>query len=519
MTKYREILRLYSQRISSRDIAASLKCSRNTIRAVITRTAEEGITWPLPDQMTDRVLEQALFGKQSKGQKYKMPDLEYIHQELAKNGVTLTLLWNEYYEGCRMEKSRPFMYSAFCYQYQQFAAKHKASLHVEHKPGERMEVDWAGDTASLIDNISGKSIPVYVFVAVLPCSGYAYAEGFLNRSMESWISAHVHTYEFFEGATRLLIPDNLKTGIEKADWYSPVINKTYQEMAEHYGTVVIPTGVRKPKGKASVERAVGILSTWIIAALRNQQFFSLWELNEAMQHKLADFNRKPFQKKLGSRESAYTEELPFLIPLPATPFELSTWKIATVQLNYHIACDKMNYSVPYEYIKHKVDVRLTAQVVEVFYKEKRIASHKRLYGHYGQYSTTVEHMPEKHRQYTQWNAERFIRWASDIGSFTQQAVKAIIASRKVEQQSYKTCIALLKLAGAYSAGRLERACEKALCYHSCPSFRSINTILKTGSDKGAKETSSKSLGKLEKDTQQYAFTRGNAYYGGKNDAE
>jgi hypothetical protein len=288
-------------------------------------------------------------------------------------------------------------------------------------------------------------------------------------------------------------------------------------MAEYYGTVVIPTGVRKPRQKASVERAVGMLSTWIIAPLRNRDFFSLWELNEAMRQKLTDFNRKPFQKKPGNRESAFAEELPFLIPLPVKPFELSAWKIATVQLNYHIAVDKMNYSVPYEYIKYKVDVRLTAHIVEVFYKGKRIASHKRLYGHSGQYSTTVEHMPEKHRQYTQWNAERFIRWAADIGPFTEQAVNAIIASRKIEQQSYKTCIALLKLVDTYSASRLERACEKALLYHSCPSFRSIQTILKTGSDKQAKETNNESLRRREKDTQQYGFTRGKAYYGGQND--
>jgi transposase len=521
MTKYREILRLHSQGISGRNIAASLKCSRNTIRAVTTRAAEAGIAWPLADKTTDKVLEQTLFGRQPKNQQHKMPDLEYIHHELAKNGVTLTLLWKEYFEVCRMENTRPLMYSAFCSQYQQFAAKHKATLHVEHKPGERMEVDWAGDTATLKDNINGKAIPVYVFVAVLPCSGYAYAEGFLNRGMESWITAHVHAYQFFGGVTRLLIPDNLKTGIAKADWYSPVINKTYHEMAEHYGTAVIPTGVRKPKEKASVERAVGMLSTWVTAALRDRQFFSIWELNEAMRQKLADFNRKPFQKKPGCRESAFAEEQPFLTPLPPKPFELSTWKMATVQLNYHIAADKMNYSVPYEYIKHKVDVRLTQHMVEIFYKGKRIASHVRLYGHAGQYSTVVEHMPEKHRQYTQWNADRFIRWARDIGANTEKAVTAIIASRKVEQQGYKTCIALLKLADAYSAARLEAACEKALGFHSCPSFRSIKTILKTGSDKRVKKFPGAASAKPEKDARaglaaRHAFTRGNAYYGGES---
>jgi transposase len=444
-----------------------------------------------------------------------MPDLEYIHQELAKSGVTLTLLWKEYFEQCGLEGSRPLMYSGFCSQYQQFALRHKATLRIAHKPGERLEVDWAGDTASLTDNISGKPIPVSVFVAVLPSSGYAYAEGFLSRNLESWINAHVHAYQFFGGATRLLIPDNLKTGVERADWYSPVINKTYHEMAEHYGTAVVPTGVRKPREKASVERAVGILSTWIIAALRNRQFFSLGELNEAMRHKLAEFNQKPFQKKPGSRESAFAEELPFLMPLPLKPFELATWKIATVQFNYHIACDKMNYSVPYEYIKRQVDVRLTQNVVELFYQGTRVASHKRLYGVPGQYSTMPEHMPEKHRQYTQWNAERFIRWAADIGPHAEQTVKAIFASRKVEQQGYKTCVALLKLADSYSASRLEAACAKALLYTACPSFKSIRTILQTGSDKRTREPAQKD----SSDAQLHAFTRGTTYYGGKHDGE
>jgi transposase len=374
--------------------------------------------------MTDRILEQRLFGRRGGGQNRKMPDWEYVHKEMAHAGVTLSLLWNEYCESCRMEGSHPLMYTQFCYHYQQFAAKHKATLHIEHKPGDRMEVDWAGDTITIQDNITGKPIPVYLFVAVLSSSGYAYAQGFLARDLESWISAPVNAYQFFGGATRILVPDNLKTGVTKADWYSPVIHKTYHEMAEYYGTAVIPAGVRKPREKALVERTVGILSTWITAALRKRQFF---------------------------------------IPLPGKPFELSTWKLATVQLNYHVYADKMYYSVPYEYIKHKVDVRLTQGMAEVFYQGTRIASHRRRYGRPGQYSTVIGHMPEKHRQYSQWNAERFIKWAADIGPYTEQTVKAVIASRKVEEQSYKTCIALLKLSDSYSVLRLETACKKALC--------------------------------------------------------
>ena len=512
MTKYREILRLHSHGISNRNIAETLECSRNTVRKVLGRAEAGQINWPLPDNISDQILEQKLFGKLVRTKNRKMPDFEYVHQELARNGVTLSLLWSEYCENCRMEGSRPLMYTQFCYHYQEFAAKNKATLRIHHKPGDRMEVDWAGDTAFILHNITGEHIPVYIFVAVLPCSGFAYAEGFLSQNLASWISAHVHAYQFFGGATRILTPDNLKTGIQKADWYSPVINKTYNEMAEYYRTAVIPTGVRKPKEKAVVERTVGILSTWIMAALRNRQFFSLFELNQAVKRKLDDFNKKPFQKKEGCRESAFMEERSFLIPLPGKPFELSTWKIATVQLNYHIAVDKMYYSVPYEYIKYKVEIRLTESCVEVFYKNTRIASHRRLYGHQGQYSTVIEHMPEKHRQYTQWNAERFIKWAEDIGPNTKQAIKAIIASRKVEEQSYKTCIALLKLADTYSAERLEAACEKALSYTVTPNFRSVRTILKTGGDRikpVAVETP-------QENSTAFAFIRGKAYYGGDN---
>ena len=508
MTKYRDILRLHSQGISSRNIAESLNCSRNTIKKVLERAATANIAWPLSENMTDKVLEQKLFGKHTAISKRKTPDFEYVHQEMARNGVTLSLLWNEYCENCRMEGSRPLMYTQFCFHYQEYTAKNKATLHIRHKPGDRMEVDWAGDTAFVLNNISGKQMKVYIFVAVLPCSGYAYAEGFFSQNLENWITAHVNAYQFFGGATRILTPDNLKTGVQKADWYSPVINKTYYEMAEYYGTAVIPTGVRKPREKAVVERTVGMLSTWITAALRNRQFFSLFELNQAMKKKLDEFNKKPFQKRPGCRESAYVEELSFLIPLPDKPFELSTWKIATVQINYHISVDKMYYSVPYEYIKYKVDVRITANMVEIFYQNTRIASHRRLYGHSGQYNTVIEHMPDKHKEYSQWNAQRFIRWAKDIGDNTRRTVEAIIASKKVEEQSYKTCIALLKLADVFSVERLEAACEKALTYSSTPSFRSIKTILKTGSEKRKSEITAGNT-----DANGFAFTRGASYYG------
>jgi hypothetical protein len=282
-------------------------------------------------------------------------------------------------------------------------------------------------------------------------------------------------------------------------------------MAEHYDTAVIPARVRKPKDKPNAEGTVGIISTWIIAALRNQKFFSLQELNSAIKEKLEAFNQRPFQKKEGSRYSIFSEEeKPFLMPLPATPYELATWKTATVQFNYHISVDKMHYSVPYEYIKHKVDVRVTRNIVEVFYQNHRICSHPRLYGRHGQYSTVEAHMPEDHQNYVQWNAERFISWAQKVGPNTEITIKSILSSHKVEQQGYRSCMALLKLADKYSVIRLEAACKKALFYTPNPSLKSVKTILSTGQDKVIDQPAV-----TNNDSAQYGFTRGAEYYGRK----
>jgi transposase len=481
------------------------------VAKILGRAEELGLTWPLPESMGDGALEMELFGTRKNSTARKWPDYELIHRELSKSGVTLSLLWHEYCEACRLEGTLPLMYTQFCFHYRQYAVINKATLHIEHKPGERMEVDWAGTTLSLQGN--GKSIPVYLFVAALSCSGCAWAEGFLSQNQENWIAAHVNAFEYFGGVTRILVSDNLKTGVVGYDWYTPLINKAYHEMAEHYATAVIPARVRKPKDKPRVEGTVGNLTTWIIAALRNREFFSLSELNEAIKTKLSEFNARPFQKKPGTRLSALEEERPFLLPLPKHPFEMAQWRTATVQLNYHISAEKMNYSVSYEYIKREVDVRITKNMVEVFYNGNRIASHARRYGRPGQYSTLPEHMPPNHQQYTEWNAGRFLSWARSIGEKTEVVVGAILASRQIEQQSYKACIGLLKLADKYSVARLESACKRALTYTASPSLKSIQAILKTGSDKLPEKVDS--TASHESAPSQYAFTRGAKYYGRK----
>lgn len=517
MIKYREILRLHAQGLSMRGIAASCSNSRNTVSEVLKRAESQGISWPFERDMSDGQLQEVLFPEKNASSNFRRrPDCEYIHKEMAKSGVTLSLLWDEYCQNCRQNHEIPYSYRQFCRFYHDYANTTKATMRIKRKPGELMEVDWAGQTMSIKDNITGEDITAYVFVAALPCSQYAYVEAFLSMETESWITAHIHAFQFFGGVTRMIVPDNLKTGVEKSSRTDPVINRTYQEMAEHYNTTIIPARVRHPKDKASAEGTVGTISTWIIASLRNQQFFSIKELNEAIRKKLTEYNTKPFQKKPGNRLSAFTEEEKFaLIPLPASPYELATWKKATVQYDYHISVDKMYYSVPYEYIKQLVDVRITKNLVEIFFKHFRIASHKRLYGKVGQASTIPEHMPDNHKKYIDFNQDSVLEWASKVGPHTLTTVKSILASYKTKKQGLNSCLALMKLADKHSVERVEAACKRALDYTLRPTLKSIQTILKTGQDK-LPEANPSVDNTTKNTTSSYGFTRGAAYYGGKN---
>ena len=510
MTPYREILRLFQAGISQRSIAASCHCSRNTVATVVQRAKHANLKFPL-DSQTDSQLEVLLFSeKHTQPSNRRMPDFEQVSRELARNGVTLKLLWAEYCEDCRQAQQQPFMYSQFCYHFQQYAEKDRATMHIPRKPGDRIEVDWAGDKMYIVDRDTGEATPAYLFVGVLSFSMYAYAEACSSMDMENWINAHVNMFRYFGGSAVMLVPDNLKTGVDHTqDWYTPQINRTYHELAEYYNTAVVPARVRRPKDKSSAEGTVGVVSTRIIAALRNRKFFSLQELNQAVQEKLEEHNQVPFAKREGSRSSVFlSQENAFLQKLPAARFELAQWKVATVQYNYHISVEKMQYSVPYEYIRQKVDVRLTKNTVEVFFNQNRIASHRRLYGQPGQYSTVETHMPESHQKYLQWDGKRFIQWAEKIGAATGAVVKSILSSYKVEQQGYRSCMGLLKLADKYSVERLEQSCARALSFTPQPSFKGVKNILATGQDKLEPEKP------VAKDmSSEHGYVRGAAYYG------
>ena len=472
MVNHKEILRLKSLGLTHREIVDAAGCGRNTVTRTLARAREQR---QQAQSMSQQEVSQRLFPTEQKNPVYKMPDYEWVHREMQKNGVTLSLLWVEYCEQCHQNGELPYKSTQFNKYYADYVHKTKATMHLEHKPGETMQVDWAGQTAALVD--------AYLFVAVLPYSGCAYTEAFLDMKQKAWITGHVNAYRYFGGVTRILTPDNLKTGVVKNSRTETVLNKSYQEMAEYYSTAILPARPCSPKDKAFVEGVVGVASTWILAALRNRQFLSLTELNEAIHEKLETFNHKPFQKREGSRAACFAEEKLFLLPLPATPFELAVWKVATVQYNYHISAERMNYSVPYEYIKQQVDVRLTQTTVEIFFAGTRIASYLRLHGRPNQYSTVDGHMPPDHQAYLQWNGERFIRWAEQIGQHTAAIVRIFLSAHKVEQQGYKSCMALLKLADRYSPQRLESACRKALSCTSSPGLKSVQSILKSGQDK------------------------------------
>ena len=516
MADFREILRLNSLGLSGRSIAGSVSCSRNTVAEVLARGLKLGLEWPLPLDISDAELKKMLFPEKEKVTSVRTPDCEYIHKELLKPGVTLTLLWDEYCRQCNDSGEIPYQYSQFCKFYNRYAVVSKATMRINRKPGERMETDWAGQTAAIRDSVTGDNIKVYIFVAVLPSSQYTYVEAFATQNLESWITAHIHTFSYFGGVPRMVVPDNLKTGVEKTEWYTPIINKTYHEMAEHYGTAIVPARVKKPRDKASVESTVGDISTWITAALRNQTYFSVSELNGDITKKLTAYNERPFQKRPGSRKSVFLEEeRNMLLPLPTVPYEIATWKKAMVAFNYHICVDSQYYSVPHEYIRHQVDVRVTSRMIEIFYNGLRISSHPRLTGYHGQYRTVDEHMPPKHRKSSDWNGERFVSWAQTMGPNITEVIRSVLSGCKVEQQGYRACMGILKMSDKYGIERLEVACAKALSYTPRPTYRNLSTILKSGQDR----VSSPKIAKDNASNELHSFVRGAKYYGGDRHAD
>ena len=507
MINYREILRLHSLGYSQRRIEASVHSSHQTVKNVLEKASAQGISWPLDDDVTNITLDEVLSDRDKKSNSpCADPDFAYIHKELSKKGVTLTLLWHEYCEKCRANGQRPYMSTQFGDKYRRWARVTKATMRITHKPGDAMQVDWAGETIPYYDAVTGEEYKAYLFVAALPCSCYIYAEACEDMKQENWLLCHVHAYEYFGGVARLLIPDNLKTGVVANTRYETRLNESYRELAEYYGTAIVPARVRKPQDKSIVEKSVGFSTTWITAAMRERKFFSPAEVKAAVAERLEVINTTPFQKRPGNRREAYlNEEKEFMLPLPRVPFEPAVWKQATVRNDYLISDGQNKYSVPFDLIGEQVQIRLTKNTVEVFFKGDRVASHQRLAAFQIQPIVKPEHMPEKHRRYLRYNADDFREWAKSVGDSTETVVDCFLKSGSSQEQGYKNCVTLMKLSEKYGKEKLEYACERMLELSTVPSIRTIAVILKNG-----KEPERKSVAVT--DSEKYGITRGAAYF-------
>lgn len=512
MVNYRKILQLDAdENVSVRDLLTSAHCSYRSYTSTIEAAKAKGIKWPLDDDVTNEELQEFLFpGKYKPLSIYQMPDFVYIHRELAKPGVTLMLLHEEYMNKCNAEGTTPYQYTQFCEKYRRWAKVSKATMRIKHKPGDKTEVDWAGDTLPVYDPVTGDSVPGYLFVGALPCSFYIFADLCENMLQESWQYCHINMYNYFGGVTRLLIPDNLKTGVITNSRYDLVMNKSYQELAEYYDTAIVPCRVEAPNDKSHAEGSVRFAETWILAKLRNQKFFSFEEARAAVKEALEELNNREIKSRKGwtRRKAFLEEEAPYLKPLPKEPYELAVWLPEQKVGHDYLVSDGINkYSVPFDLIGQKVTLKTTRKLVEIYFHGDRMAVHARKASPQRDLIMKLEHMPAEHQAYMKYTEEDFTSWGKDIGPATQLTVESFLHRGKEPEQGYKFCASLQNLAKRYSGVRLEAACEKLLECTSSPDIRTLSSMLRNGQDKIQKPRENQ-----EKKHSSTGHTRGADYY-------
>jgi transposase len=479
MRTIKEVLRLrWETGLSQREISISCRIARSTVADYVLRAQAAGLSWPLPEELDEEALERLLFPPPLSALTCRpLPDWSTIHEELRGKGVTLGLLWQEY----RERHPDGYHYSQFCARYHEWAKTIEPVLRQQYVAGEKLFVDYAGQTVPIVDRQSGEIREAQIFVAVSGATNYTYAEATWTQGLADWIGAHRRGFEFMQGVHALLIPDNTKSGVTSPCFYDPELNRTYQKLAEHYGTAVLPARVRRPRDKAKVEAGVQGVERWLLARLRHRSLFSLAELNEALRALLLEYNRRPFQKLEGCREALFLRlEQPLLKPLPAQPYEYAEWRKARVSIDYHVEVDRHYYSVPYQLLRAQVEVCLTARTVEILHKGKRVASHVRSFAA-GRHTTVLAHMPRHHREYVDWSPERLSRWAQQTGAATAAVVEQIMAARAHPVQGYRACLGILRLGKLHTPARLEAACARALALNAL-SYKSIKAILSHGLD-------------------------------------
>lgn len=472
--KIREVLRLKAEGFSDRQIAMSIGSARSTVQECIRRTREAGHSWPLPTEIDESALHAQLYRRAVPLSRTPQPDFAELHRELGRRGVTRLLLWEEY------KSAHPdgWQYSVFCDQYRRWRARQELVLRQDHLPGDKLFVDYAGQTVPIIDRHTGESRAAQIFVGVLGCSNFSHAEATWTQGAADWLGSHVRSLAAFGGVPRAIVPDNLKSGVKKAHRYEPEINPAYQDFAEHYGVAILPARVRKPRDKAKVETGVLVVERWILARLRNRMFFSLGELNAAIRELLERLNTRPFKKIEGCRRSRFEElERPALKPLPVRAYEFGEWRKAKVHPDYHIEVGRAYYSVPYALIGARVEVRLTAHGVEVFHAGRLVAAHARASAR-GQRSTRRAHRPERHVAIIDRTLEHTLARARAIGAATAELIGQQARRRQHPEETLRSAQGILRLARDFSAAALERACERALALKAY-SYRAVRTLIET----------------------------------------
>ena len=475
MRKIKDVLRLHAAGRSARQIGPSVGVSRSTVADYLRRAEVAGLSWPLPDGLDEEALERRLFPPPPPAQSRLFTEADWaeIHRELKRPGVTLALLWDEY----RSQHPDGYGYSAFCEHYRRWVGRLSPVMRQRHAAGERMFVDYSGTRMAVIDPTTGAARPAEIFIAVMGASNMTYVEASWSQALPDWIGAHTHAFAAFGAVPTLVVSDNLKSGVIRACFYEPEINRSYAEMAAHYGTAILPARPYKPRDKAKVEGAVLLVQRWIIARLRNRQFFSLEELNAAIRDEVARLNARVSRHLGASRQQLFeTLDRPAMQPLPPEPFTHADWRHTTVGLDYHVRLEGHHYSVPHDLLRQKLWARLTASTVEIFRAGKRVACHQRAAPGDTGATTLNEHRPASHRRHAETTPDQLRERAARIGPATAILIDVILRDRPHPEQGFRSCLGTLRLARSYAPERVEAACDRALAINT-RTMASVKSIL------------------------------------------
>lgn len=480
MRSIKEVLRLKLDcGLSHRQIVAALGVSLGAVSKFVTLAEREGLGWAAIVELDEAQIEARLCPKAVATRQRTPPDCGWIHRELRRKGVTLQLLWEEYVEA--HAAATTYRYTQFCHHYRHYAGKLKLSMRQEHRAGEKLFADYAGQTLSIHDPAGGPSCAAHIFVAVLGASNYTYACATAAEGMVDWIGGLVGALNYVGGVTELIVPDNPKALILDSDRYEPRANRTALDFAAHYGTVILPARPRKPQDKAKVEVGVQIVERWILARLRHRRFFCLREVNVAIAELLEDLNHRPFKRLPGNRREWFERlDRPALKPLPALQYQVAFFKRCRVNIDYHVDIGGHYYSVPHALVRQEVEARISGATVEILHHGKRVASHAKSTRR-GGHTTVAEHMPAAHRAHMEWTPGRFLNWGASIGVAVAGVVRHLLTNRPHPEMGYRACLGLLSLAKKYGNDRLEAACTRALLI-GAPSRKSVASILQAGLD-------------------------------------